>query len=245
MQSTWCIMKKDSWRYKYLGILIALSIMISWSLCLYGNFTREIRWDSPLVWLMFLLQTHLFTGLFITAHDAMHGALAPKFPKLNHILGRVAATLFLFNNYDAMRPKHYAHHRHVGTELDPDFHKGSAGFFSWYKDFLMEYISWKQIALAAIFFNLLKWVVGIGDTQLVLYWVIPSLLSTFQLFYFGTFVPHMGEHASDNLHKSHSLGKNHAYAFLSCYFFGYHYEHHDKPGTPWWLLWREKEQNTY
>jgi beta-carotene ketolase (CrtW type) len=29
---------------------------------------------------------------------------------------------------------------------------------------------------------------------------------------------------------------------LSCYFFGYHFEHHDSPGTPWWRLWRVKEK---
>jgi beta-carotene ketolase (CrtW type) len=31
------------------------------------------------------------------------------------------------------------------------------------------------------------------------------------------------------------------WAFVSCYFFGYHYEHHDSPATPWWLLWRVKD----
>jgi hypothetical protein len=34
--------------------------------------------------------------------------------------------------------------------------------------------------------------------------------------------------------------KNHVLAFFSCYFFGYHYEHHHSPGTPWWMLWRSQ-----
>jgi beta-carotene ketolase (CrtW type) len=36
------------------------------------------------------------------------------------------------------------------------------------------------------------------------------------------------------------LNKNHLVGFFSCYFFGYHYEHHEFPGTPWWKLWRMK-----
>jgi beta-carotene/zeaxanthin 4-ketolase len=27
----------------------------------------------------------------------------------------------------------------------------------------------------------------------------------------------------------------------SCYFFGYHWEHHHSPATPWWELWKVKE----
>ena len=29
-------------------------------------------------------------------------------------------------------------------------------------------------------------------------------------------------------------------AMVSCYFFGYHFEHHDSPGTPWWKLYAVK-----
>jgi len=74
----------------------------------------------------------------------------------------------------------------------------------------------------------------------VLFWIIPSVLATFQLFFFGTYLPHSGEHESDNRHKSSTQSKNHIWAFLSCYFFGYHYEHHEKPYVPWWQLYKEK-----
>jgi beta-carotene ketolase (CrtW type) len=30
---------------------------------------------------------------------------------------------------------------------------------------------------------------------------------------------------------------------LSCYFFGYHYEHHESPQTPWWKLYQIKNRN--
>jgi beta-carotene ketolase (CrtW type) len=27
---------------------------------------------------------------------------------------------------------------------------------------------------------------------------------------------------------------------ISCYFFGYHFEHHESPQTPWWRLYQSK-----
>jgi beta-carotene ketolase (CrtW type) len=85
-------------------------------------------------------------------------------------------------------------------------------------------------------FNVLQ--IWVDQTNLLLFWVLPSLLSTLQLFYFGTWLPHRGEH--DNPHHSRTLKKNHLLAFLTCYFFGYHFEHHQAPGMPWWRLWRTK-----
>ena len=80
----------------------------------------------------------------------------------------------------------------------------------------------------------------VDEYKLILYYVVPSILSTLQLFYFGTYLPHRGEHAADNVHKARSQSKNHLLAFVSCYFFGYHYEHHDQPWVPWWLLYTTK-----
>lgn len=222
------------------GVYIGIGVILLWTATLLFNFQYEVNWTNPLTYLLILIQTHLFTGLFITAHDAMHNTVAPGRKQLNRIIGTIATTLFVFNSYKQLRPKHHKHHKHVGTADDPDFHSGNPNFFLWYWDFLKEYITWKQILLAAITFNLLKLV--FPQENVILYWIIPSLLSTLQLFYFGTFVPHMGEHAADNHHKAHTQGKNHLWAFLSCYFFGYHYEHHDSPGTPWWRLWQMKEE---
>lgn len=221
------------------GAGIAVLVILIWGLSLYLNFIALVDWLNPLTYLRIIIQAHLFTGLFITAHDAMHGAVAPKRSQLNHTLGKIASFFFIFNSYKKLRPKHYDHHRHAGTEGDPDYHKGNANFWAWYWSFLMEYISWQQILLAAITFNVLK--IWVNEANLILYWVIPSILSTFQLFYFGTYLPHRGEH--DNHHNSRSQRHNHLWAFLSCYFFGYHYEHHDSPATPWWQLWKVKENN--
>jgi beta-carotene ketolase (CrtW type) len=122
----------------------------------------------------------------------------------------------------------------VHTALDPDYHNGN--FLSWYVTFIKNYLSVWQVVFMAMLFNVLK--LCIPQQNLLLFWVLPSLMSTMQLFYFGTYLPHQGEHS--NRHQSRSQGKNHVVAFFSCYFFGYHYEHHDSPATPWWLLWKMK-----
>ncbi|MDX2248581.1 MAG: fatty acid desaturase [Bacteroidia bacterium] len=225
-------------RKNYTGIVVALLLIALWFTSLVILFRWDVIFSNPLTWLGILFQTHLFTGMFITAHDAMHGSVFPQNIKINHAIGKICTRLFMFNSYKTLRPKHYLHHRFAGTEKDPDYHKGNAIFVRWYLDFLKEYISLKQFILVAITYNLLAFVVP--QANLLLFWVIPSVLSTLQLFYFGTYLPHRGEHAPDNRHRAHSQSKNHLIAFLTCYFFGYHYEHHDAPATPWWQLWRMK-----
>ena len=217
------------------GILIALGIIAGWLLLLLhllGSYT--IDWYSPLTWLFIWLQTHLYTGLFITAHDAMHGALHPN-ASVNKRIGQLSALLFAFNSYNKLFSKHHEHHRFVVSDKDPDYHS-SQNFFVWYFSFLKQYITWWQIVAMAITYNLLKLI--FPQENVILFWIIPSLLATLQLFYFGTYLPHKGEHT--NRHKSRSQQKNHLWAFLSCYFFGYHWEHHNYPRTPWWQLWKKK-----
>jgi beta-carotene ketolase (CrtW type) len=41
-------------------------------------------------------------------------------------------------------------------------------------------------------------------------------------------------------YKARSQKRNHLGAFFCCYFFGYHYEHHAFPETPWWRLYKKK-----
>lgn len=219
------------------GVLIAALIVICWTALLVYLLQVNVNVTSPFVYLLFLLQTHLYTGLFITAHDAMHGVVAPGRPQLNKLIGTVTAFMFAYNWYPRLIEKHHEHHRHVATEHDPDFHNGS--FWPWYLSFLKNYITWWQLVLMAITFNVLKLYFPVENV--VLFWMLPSILATFQLFYFGTYLPHKGEHEADNLHKSNTQGKNHLWAFISCYFFGYHYEHHDKPFLPWWQLYKAKE----
>jgi beta-carotene/zeaxanthin 4-ketolase len=217
------------------GVIIGLTIILLWFASLFFLLGWEIDWTNPITYLAVFVQMHLYTGLFITAHDAMHGIVSQN-KKVNHFIGWIAALLFSYNFYWRLFPKHHEHHRFVATDKDPDYHS-SGNFLIWYFSFIKQYVSIWQILLMAITFNILK--LFLPTENLIIFWMIPAVLSTIQLFYFGTYLPHRGE--STNKHHSGSQTKNHFWAFISCYFFGYHYEHHDSPGTPWWRLWKVKE----
>jgi len=220
------------------GIIIAFTIIALWFLSLLFLLFSNFNLKNPLSYLFILIQTHLYTGLFITAHDAMHGVVSAD-KKLNNFIGKLCTGLFMFNSYKILFPKHHLHHQFVATEKDPDYYHGS--FFIWYFHFVKQYITIWQFLTIAILFNLLK--LYFPTENLLLFWILPSLLSTLQLFYFGTFLPHKGE--QKNKHFSGSQDINHLWAFISCYFFGYHFEHHDSPITPWWLLYKKKEEKVY
>ena len=215
------------------GIIIALIVIGLWFFSIVNLMLWTVNPQNPLLYLMILVQTHLYTGLFITAHDAMHGTVSPN-PGLNNFIGQVCTALYALFPFSRLYEKHHKHHKYVHTALDPDYNDGN--FIKWYISFITEYLSWWQVVLMALIFNVLK--IWVTEVNLILFWVLPSLLSTLQLFYFGTWLPHHGEHT--NNHQSGTQKKNHMIAFLSCYFFGYHYEHHDSPGTPWWNLWKLK-----
>ncbi len=225
---------KKVWHEK--GVWIGVSLITLWGLTMWILLAFfSVDFANPLTYLLILLQTHLYTGLFITAHDAMHGAVS-QHKKVNDSIGKVAATLFAYNAYRKLFPKHHQHHRFVGTAQDPDYHPG--GFVSWYVKFAREYVSIWQILLMALTYELLIRI--FPKPNVILFYIVPSILATLQLFYFGTYLPHRGEHT--NRHKSSTQKKNHLWAFLSCYFFGYHYEHHHAPGVPWWQLYKEKNK---
>lgn len=223
---------------KYLGVLIAFCVLAAWFGLLQFSLHFDTDFASPWPYMLLLLQTHLYTGLFITAHDAMHGVVAPGNKTINKVIGTFCALLFAFNWYPRLFPKHHEHHKFVGTEQDPDYHGGS--FWPWYFSFLKQYITWPQMLAMAITFNILKYFFPLENV--ILYWMLPAILATFQLFFFGTYQPHKGEHEADNPHRSTTLKRNHVWAFISCYFFGYHFEHHEKPYLPWWKLYQEKDR---
>jgi beta-carotene ketolase (CrtW type) len=221
-------------KQKSTGLLIALAVLGCWIISTILLMRCHVNFDDPLLYLFILFQTHLYTGLFITAHDGMHGTISNN-RKVNTLIGYTCTLLYAAFWYPRLNSRHHLHHVHVHTERDPDYHEGN--FISWYFRFITNYLSIWQVVLMAILFNILK--IWIPQSNLLLFWVLPSLLSTLQLFYFGTYLPHRGEH--NNQHQSGSQPRNHLFAFLSCYFFGYHYEHHDNPAVPWWGLWRVKK----
>ena len=78
---------------------------------------------------------------------------------------------------------------------------------------------------------------GAPTANTLLFWAVPSILSSLQLFAFGTYLPHRHEEeAFRDRHNARSNDYPRWLSLLTCFHFGYHHEHHAKPGTPWWRL---------
>ena len=233
----------ESLPYRWKGILIAAVVMTSWAAALYFSLTLDVSLLTSFPWFLLVpafiaLNTFLYTGLFITAHDAMHGTVAPAHPALNRLIGRTATLLYALFHFDILLRKHHEHHAHPASGGDPDYHDGAhAGLFRWYLHFFFTYVTWKQLLGMAIVYNLLKYAGGIPDLNIILFWVLPSIASTFQLFFFGTYLPHR-QPASGYIEPHRAVSNNYGVvlSFLTCYHFGYHFEHHATPGVPWWRL---------
>jgi beta-carotene ketolase (CrtW type) len=223
-----------------MGIFIAIIIIVFWAGHLaYCLFFVDFNLLDPFFYFHVLLQAYFYTGLFITGHDAMHGVVA-KNRRLNNLIGHLATTFFAFLSYKVLSKKHYLHHRFPATEQDPDFSSRSNNFFVWWFIFMKNYTTWWQIVLMAVTFNVL--LIWFTEVQLLSFWVVPAIFATLQLFFFGTYLPHRRPF-SDKMtpHNSRTQKRNHLWAMLSCYFFGYHWEHHESPTTPWWQLYQIKK----
>lgn len=222
-----------------MGLFVAAVVYLSWICHLAYTLTYvEVDFSSPAFYFHILLQGYLFTGLFITGHDAMHGTVSDN-RKINDMAGWIATLSFAYLSYNRLRKNHYLHHRYPATDKDPDFYTRSNNFFVWWFMFMVRYTTWWQLVLMAITFNILK--IWFTDWQLIFFWIIPAILGTLQLFFFGTFIPHRFPHKPEmGIHKARTLPKNHILAMITCYFFGYHLEHHESPTTPWWKLYRSK-----
>jgi beta-carotene ketolase (CrtW type) len=225
-----------------MGLIVAMGIMGLWGGHLvYSIAFVEVSWSNPWMYLHILIQAYLYTGLFITGHDAMHQSVS-KIKWINNLVGFMSVYMFASLSYGKLMKNHWDHHRYPGSEKDPDYYIRSQNFFTWWFMFMMRYVTIWQFISMAIIFNLLKLIAGIAVPPLLIYWIIPAFMGTFQLFYFGTFVPHRRPHTEEmGKHKARTLQRNHIWAMLSCYFFGYHREHHESPGIPWWKLYKTKD----
>ena len=221
------------------GVIVAGLIFCTWSISLMLLLTLDLRLLHPVgLSLIVLWQTFLYTGLFITAHDAMHGSVAPQHPQLNHSIGFIALLAYGLLPYQRLLKAHHQHHLYPATDRDPDFHDGKhKHVVLWYTRFMFRYRSlWQWLGLIATY-HFLHQVVHIAEANLILFWAIPPLLSSVQLFYFGTFLVHRAK-VIDSEHISciNSTYRPLFWSFITCYHFGLHREHHDHPHAAWWQL---------
>ena len=225
------------------GLTLAAGIIGSWVVLQLAGAQLPLagRWLAAAPLLIALI-CWLDVGLFIVAHDAMHGSLAPGRPELNRWVGRVALALYAGFTFDRLRPKHLAHHRAPGSSDDPDFHApGPRLFWRWYLAFFRQYFGLRELAgmacLAALYLLLLRGPLS----NLLLFWAIPALLSSLQLFLFGTWLPHRhSEMPFADRHRARSSDLGRLASLISCFHFGYHLEHHRSPHLPWWALPAER-----
>jgi beta-carotene/zeaxanthin 4-ketolase len=128
-----------------LPLQVAIAIIGMWAIGLWNCLQIQIGTLQP-IWAICLIagQTWLYTGLFITAHDAIHGSIHSS-PQLNRTIGQLCLWLYAGFDYSLLDRQHHLHHQYPASDRDPDFHDGrSARFWSWYGHFVCEHLSWRQ-----------------------------------------------------------------------------------------------------
>ncbi|MBF2079461.1 MAG: fatty acid desaturase [Synechococcales cyanobacterium T60_A2020_003] len=223
----------------HLGLVIASLIIAVWGMSLKELLVIDLSLIRlPILVLFIGWQTFLYTGLFVTAHDAMHGAISPGHSKIDTYFGTLALLLYGLLPYQKLCRIHSLHHCYPASLLDPDFHGDKhRHVVLWYLGFIYSHGSaWSSCGLAVLYL-IAHGVFQIEHMNLILFWISPSLLSSFQLFYFGTFQPHREPpEGYTNTFRTKTIARPFLWSLLSCYHFGYHYEHHRYPDAPWWLL---------
>jgi beta-carotene/zeaxanthin 4-ketolase len=234
------IMTRRLIRQTFAGLGLAALIFGTWlGVHIWAMFRFEMTAQNwLLVPAIFALQCWLSVGMFIVAHDAMHGSLAPGRPRLNAAIGAVILALYAGFGWRRMRDAHFAHHAHVGTADDPDFNAANPrDFWPWYGAFLRRYFGWASMAFVWSVVLTYYFLLDVPPQNIALLYGFPAILSSIQLFYFGTYRPHRHLNAPFvDHHRSRSEGFGVVASLFTCFHFGYHHEHHLSPGVPWWAL---------
>lgn len=224
------------------GAVLAALIILGWILSLAGCLIEAESLSGFGIVIALLCRTFLHTGLFIVAHDAMHGSLLPANIGLNHGIGRIALGLYGCLDYDHCHSNHQRHHASPAGSEDPDYHDGRCTHpLSWYIRFMGGYLSPLQMTLlvgawAGGWMALRSTGSGL-IASILMFWTLPLLLSSVQLFLFGTYLPHRGSVGTAmKPHQVRSWALPPLLSLVSCYHFGYHWEHHRYPHVPWYLL---------
>lgn len=221
------------------GLTLAALIVGAWATLLaLALFVVRLDGGNPLPALPLVAAlTWLDVGLFIVAHDAMHGSLAPGRPRLNRALARLCLALYAGFALAPLARRHAQHHRHPGTADDPDFHPAPRRFWPWYLAFMRRALGWREVVAPVSIFLLLTLGLHAPLANVLLFWALPALLSSLQLFAFGTWLPHrLADDGFADAHRARSSRWAPWATLLACFHFGYHLEHHLRPDAPWWRL---------
>lgn len=227
------------------GLAWASLVVGSWLLVhLYSVFFHSL--SAPL-WqtiVLIIFQCWLYVGMFIIAHDTMHGSLVPGHPGVNALIGRVIMIVYAGFSWRFMKDAHMKHHQYPGTDRDPDFNTANPrDFWPWYFKFFTQYFGLRQLLILAGFTVVYIAIMGANYSNTVIMWALPAILSSVQLFYFGTYLTHRHGEEFDDHHNARSNTYPGWLSLLTCFHFGYHHEHHLFPHEPWWRLPAKKEGN--
>ena len=207
-------------------------------------------WGAHLAWMLRMdcafavacahvaVQSFLCTGLFITGHDAIHGLAARGRPRLNRALGATALFLYGGFRYDRVARAHAIHHARPASAFDPDFTLDKQEKFGrWLASFAFRYFGWREFARMHLHVALV-WLIGGALWKAVVYLGLPAWISALQLFCFGVYLPHRTDRRRPftTEHRARSASFPRWLSLATCYHFGYHHEHHEYPGAPWWTL---------
>lgn len=231
-----------------LGVVYGGAIFLAWLGSLLGLLILPLSQIPLWGWgLAVLGRTFLQTGLFIVAHDAMHLSLFPRFPRINHSLGAIALGCYGFLSYRHCCRHHHSHHHQPAEAGDPDFHDGvHAHPIRWYLRFMTAYVSRTRLGMiVGLWVGILVGLVygcHLSPLSVLGFWVLPLVLSSLQLFVFGTYLPHRQPRRPALLaqwcdrHHAVSSPYPRLWLFLTCYHLGCHWEHHEYPQVPWYQL---------
>src|SRR5690554_6934725 len=234
-----------------------LSIVIEWFIVLF-TFYFCIIYPFPITYLMggLLISTRM-NAFYSLAHEACHYQIS-KNKKLNDLIANLLLAWPIFIDIKKMRKLHFAHHKYLQTEKDPEiahlkydefqFPLQKKKIFSiFFKDLIgYNFLSYKLRGGVIVDFNnphrLLYYVLMLAMLfyfQLVipfiLLWILPyigpfQLLNRIRLYSEHFNLPE-GKIQIRTLH----LSKWKAF-FLVPYGLGYHAEHHFYPAVPFYNL---------
>ncbi len=221
------------------GIWLAVVLLVTWAAShvatvFFFDWQRSSHLAVPFMvcWLCWL-----YVGLFIVAHDCMHGTLSTN-ARVNRVVGTLCLVLYACFDFEQMRSKHRQHHEYAGTSRDPDFFASRPhSFRAWYLKFFREYSTLRQYAGITALSWVYIYLLHVPVANVLVFWALPALLSSVQLFAFGTYLPHRpSSQPFEDHHNARSNSFPYWLSLITCFHFGYHHEHHVAPHEPWWRL---------